>query len=448
MCPDNDDTDPGNTASGAFFRTEENTSSAALLPPPLPKRAGDSYSTLPSLTGAASALTGVDPFQEVPDPSLAPHASPAERLHFLQILARQKSEALVRGRALYVSLEKDYQTLRAKFLHLQQEGAQSPTGAGDLGRMKVLQELIERETHKTQEAEAKVEGLKTQLKEVEEERKDLARALAEVEGQYSQFKQSMEGELESRKQLAEELTNLKEELAQTQDQAAQLAAERADMAGQLEAATEGYESCVREAEQLAEENESLRAEAEACRAEADACRSEIEAYKTSFSQHQSNELHLMASELKGLKERIEASEGEQTWLEQNLERSEARVQELETELQDSKEREASAEHIKEKWMLERRRSLDMVAQLSQEKEAQEAQLKSLKGELSAARMHIGKQAYSTGESASAMDELERLRETVVLLKKRLMVAEAAAEAAAGLKSKIARLEGMLRQGSR
>jgi len=381
----------------------------------------------------------------MPEPYLAPSASPAGKLSFFQALARQKTEALERGRVLYLNLEKEHQALRAKFMQLQHAGS---SGAEHVEQLKALQELVERESIRTQEAEGRAKTLKVEMDELEEERKDLARALAEVEGQYSQFKQSMETELESRKQMAEELANLKMELEQTQDQAAVLAAERADIAGQLEATTEGYEHCVREAEQLAAENESLRAE--------------MEAYKFSFGQHQSNELQLMASELKELRERVEASEGEQKWLEKNLERSETRVQELEeaqAALMQAKAveaKKASAQAALEAELenthaeLERMRvellsskERGRLAEQAQAREkAMEAQLKSLQRELEEANRRTAR------TPPGVMDELEQLRETVVLLKKRLMVAEAAVESAAGLKSKVARLESMLRQSGR
>jgi hypothetical protein len=69
----------------------------------------------------------------------------------------------------------------------------------------------------------------------------------------------------------------------------------------------------------------------------------------------------------------------------------------------------------------------------------ESQLLSLRRELEEAKAQ---------PPPGVLNELGRLRETVVLLKKRLMVAEAAVEAAAGLKSKVARLENMLRQSGR
>jgi chromosome segregation ATPase len=404
-------------------------------------------------------VAAINPFQEVPEPQLAPNASPASKLSFFQALAKQKNEALERARTLYFGLEKEHQALRAKWTQLQSAGPQGPPSAEHAGQLKALQELVEHESIRTQEAEQKTRTLKAQIAELEEERKDLARALAEVEGQYSQFKQSMETELESRKQMVEELAGLKEELEQTQDQAAQLAAERADMAGQLEATSEGYECCVREAEQFAEENESLR--------------TELEAYKSSFGQHQSSELHLMTSELKELRERVEASESEQKWLEKNLERSETRVQELE-EAQAALQTnvlESTASKAKQKALqaeleaaqaeleaahaeLERKQmefsSLAERAHVAQQAQAREkkleAQLHSLQNQLEEARLHIQKSATQLPPGVS--EELERLRQTVALLKKRLMVAEAAAEAAAGLKSKVARLESMLRQSGR
>jgi len=380
------------------------------------------------------------------EPQLAPDASLADKLYFFQTLAQQKSEIVERARILYVSLQRECQALRSRCAQLQLGGA---GGVEHATQLKALQELVERESIRTQEAENKAVALKAQVGELEEERKDLARALAEVEGQYSQFKQSMEGAVESRKQMEEELVKMKEELVHTQEQVAELAAERADMAGQLEATTEGYESCVREAEQFAAENENLRLE--------------IEAYKSSFGQHQSNELHLMTAELKELRERVEASESEQRWLEQSLERSETRVQELEAALQARPEQggkgleveleatRAELERVRVEFSASQKREFSVgqeVTELSQEKEALETRLQSLQRELEGARQHTQESPSFSQPNADVLNELRQLRETVVLLKKRLMVAEAAAEAAAGLKSKVARLESMLRQGGR
>ncbi|MCL2626774.1 MAG: hypothetical protein FWD46_08180 [Cystobacterineae bacterium] len=455
MCPDNDDTNPGSDL-GAFFHAEEKVSSTAA-PPPLPKRAHSVSSEMQNPLMSISSA-GLHPFQEMPEPKLAPDASLEDRLYFFQLVAEQRGETLERARALYVNFQKEYQALRAKLAQVQMAGPSSQTSAEHAVQVRALQELLERETLRTQEAENRVVLLKGQISELEEERKDLARALAEVEGQYSQFKQSMEGELESHKQMEEELARTKEELVHTEEQVAELAAERADMAGQLEATTEGYESCVKEAEQFAEENENLR--------------SEIEAYKSSFGQYQSSELHLMAAELKELKERVEASESEQKWLEQNLERSETRVQELEeahalleqakvseeapsseqkvlkTELENTR---AEFERKCAELSASQRRELSVeqrAAQLLQDREALETRLQSLRREFEEARRYIQENMHSVQQSAGALNELGQLRETVVLLKKRLLVAEAAAEAAAGLKSKVARLESMLRQGGR
>src|SRR6218665_1671526 len=148
-----------------------------------------------------------DPFAEPVEPRLPAGASPEETIaHLLKVLSAQKEQSSA---------------------------------------------ALTRESARTAAAEAQVARLEDELRQVEEDRKDLSRALAEVEAELARLNDELVNERDSRGALAEELIGAKEALSLAQDRVSELVTEHVETQGALESVRDEYQATLAELEQTA-----------------------------------------------------------------------------------------------------------------------------------------------------------------------------------------------------
>src|SRR5207253_11029426 len=102
----------------------------------------------PSLPSPIPRPTGVDPFQEAPEPRLPPGGDPEEKLRAFRTMVKLKEEALARGRGLYQAVDQEAQALRniAAQLKSQLEVAliEAAKGADYPQQVLALKEMLEK----------------------------------------------------------------------------------------------------------------------------------------------------------------------------------------------------------------------------------------------------------------------------------------------------------------
>src|SRR6218665_1212227 len=197
-----------------------------------------------------------DPFADPVEPRLPPGASPEETIAHLRAVLKQKADTLTRARTLYEDRDGELRASRIAETTLR---GQIVEAQGQLVSLKVLSAQKEqssaaltRESARTAAAEAQVARLEDELRQVEEDRKDLSRALAEVEAELARLNDELVNERDSRGALAEELIGAKEALSLAQDRVSELVTEHVETQGALESVRDEYQATLAELEQTAE----------------------------------------------------------------------------------------------------------------------------------------------------------------------------------------------------
>jgi uncharacterized small protein (DUF1192 family) len=118
--------------------------------------------------------------------------------------------------------------------------------------------------------------------------------------------------------------------------------------------------------------------------------------------------------------------------------SEATVRKLTEEVERLRADSMALKKVREELVDANRKAMESQASYMKEKRERES--------LTGARLRAGEPTAAAGEGATASsDEVEKLKADVAKLKSKLVAAENAAEAAALLKSKVARLEAQLKK---
>ncbi len=474
-------------------------------PPPLPKRSNATLPSMPSVASGPPASTpsavpglppqvvrpaGPDPFQEPPEPR-PPRGGPEEKLEFFRQVIKQKEETLGRARSLYTAVDNEAQQLR---LVATDWKAKLDAALEELSRLRELPEkvtqlkdMLEKDTVRAEAADAKILELTKALEQSEAERKDLSRALAEVEAQVPELSQELQNERTARAQVAEELIGAKEALTLAQDRVSELVTQKSEVEGNLEAVNEQYshvtaenQGFAAEVERLTEEVRTLTAERDAAQAEVQLGkqeREEIEGQLTALvsardqaaqgAQATQGELGKLQKQLDKLKADAEAAlRDERTkaaGIQAELDRARAELGALEAErarLEDEAARvrgeaeTANTKKLRDELNVANRKAMEAQAALQKErKEREQVEWKIIESdrkerELLVKVEKLEKSMASAPKAAPAADpavvaERDQLKTDLANMKRKLVAAEAAMEAAASLRAKVARLEAQL-----
>lgn len=365
--------------------------SGPAVPPPLPMRR----------PGGGAAVSRPDPFQEPPQPRLPVGADLEAKLEYFRQAVRQKDETLDRARSLYVERVAEVEQLRAASAALSAE----------------LRELKENGSS----AEDRVDELCRQLATKVAERMHLTRALAEanakleggqryIEAQraaHSALEESLESERIRAAELEGELQAAREALAQAEAERARIAAEKAELAVALETATWRASST------------------DGGLAEADA--------------------HALAAERAARQAAEEA-------LAQERDRARAPLADLHAALGEELEEEKKAKAAAEKALAQAEAALDEERAARASAEATLAEEKgtnaALSEEVALLTAELSQPHEAIISDHESVDfggaEREELKAEIAGLKRKLVAAETALEAAASLRQKVARLEAQIR----
>ncbi len=366
--------------------------SAAALPPPLPAKR-------PASAGAA--LAKPDPFQEPSQPRMPVGVDLEAKVEYFRQVVRQKDETLERARALYAERAAEAEQLRA--------GAASLSA--ELGQRNLVESSVQ----------DRVDELCRQLATKVTDRLKLTRALAEanakLEGgqRYINAQRAAHAELEDALEAARiraaelegELEGARQAAARAETERARAQAEKAELAVALESANLRASSAAAadaDAQALAEERAGRMAAEEAL------------AQERSHSSGPLVDLHAAVSdELEEEKASRAAAEGA--------------LREAQAALDDEREARSAAE-----------------AALAEEK----GNCAALGEEVALLNAQLSQPLEAIISENEAVDfggaEREALKEEIAGLRKKLVAAELALEAAASLRQKVARLEAQVRTG--
>jgi chromosome segregation ATPase len=374
-------------------RTGGPLGSGHAVPPPLPTKR----------PGGGAAVSKPDPFQEPPQPRLPVGADLEAKLEYFRQVIRQKDEMLERARSLYLERVAEVEQLRAASTALSAELVQLRESGGS--------------------AEDRVDELCRQLATKVAERMHLTRALAEanakleggqryIEAQraaHSAMEESLESERIRAAELEGELQAARQALAQAEAERARVAAENAELAVSLETATWRASST---------DGGSAEADAQALAAE----RAARQAAEEALAQERGRARGPLADLHAALGEELEDEKKARAAAEEALAQAQAALDE-------ERAARASAE-----------------ASLAEEKGTNAAlseEVALLTAELSQPHEAIISDHESVDFGGA---EREALKAEIAGLKRKLVTAESALEAAASLRQKVARLEAQIRSG--
>lgn len=363
--------------------------SAPVVPPPLPlKRAAS----------AGAAPSRPDPFQEPPLPRLPVGADLEAKVEYFRQVIRQKDETLERARSLYVDRVAEAEQLRAAAAALSAELAQRRADAGS--------------------AEDRVDELCKQLATKVTERLQLTRALAEANAKLEGGQRYIDAQREAHSALEESL------------ESARIRA--AELEGELEAARRAA------------------AQAEADRARVEAEKAELAVALETATWRATGAVG--SADARALAEERAAREAAEEALAQERSRSRGPLADLHAALGEELEEEKVARAAAETALAEAQAALD------EEREARSAAEAALAEEKGASAALSEEVALLTAELSQPHEaiisdhevvdfggaEREALKSEIAGLKKKLMTAESALEAAASLRQKVAKLEAQIR----
>src|SRR5229473_1503319 len=415
---------------------------SASGPPPLPtkrstsERKREGVVSAPPVAHVPRSLE--DPFQEPSEPRL-PHGLPEEKLEFFRVVLKQKQETLARARALYAQREAE--------IHSLTEAVNSVRAQMD----SALAEL-EREQQRSQQVEVRVTQLQAELQASDQDRRDSSAALAEVEAQVVAMTEAAKAEQSSRGLLGKEFMDAQEALSKTQHELSELAAEKSELAGNLEATQELYQAVTSENQRLSSQLERSTEEIGTLAAERDAAIAQ-----RNLAQQQLNDAKARLADLeKSNAAALQKSHSAERWVAEANEKATAvkAQQQLQTaekggsEAQrrfrllekTASEAQKRAEGL-EREMVDLRQSLEEASVALQsergEREALEERLQQVESQPSV--------PAAPAVASAVVAERDKLRADVAALKKKLVFAESAIEAAASLKAKVARLEAQLKK---
>lgn len=472
---------------------------SATAPPPLPTKRSTPErkpeGIAPALPVAHVPRSLDDPFQEPSEPRL-PHGLPEEKLEFFRVVLKQKQETLARARALYAQREAEIYSLTEA---VNSARAQMDSALAELRRSQQMEVRVTQLQAELQASDQDRRDLSAALAEVEaqvvamteaakaeqssrgllgKEFMDAQEALSKTQNELSELaaaKSELAGNLEATQELYQAVTSenqrLSSQLERTTEEIGTLAAERdaaiaerdlaqqqlndakarlADLEKSNAAALQKSHSAER---WLAEANEKVTA----------AERTAVEAQKKSQHQERSAaEAQRRVVEFeRGLREaqrRAEGAEAAAAKAQQQLEVAERTAAQAQHQLQTTEKGSSEAQRrfrLLEKTASEAQKRAEglerEVVEVRQSLEEASVALQSERGEREALEERLQQvESQPSVPAASALDadvvaERDKLRADVAALKKKLVFAESAIEAAASLKAKVARLEAQLKK---
>ena len=398
-------------------------------PPPLPPGRGGA----PRLSAVP---TSADPFAEPADPRPPRGGAADEKLEYFRSLVKSRDETLSRARSMYGELQAELQPLRAAAAGLRAQcetlGHQLTLAQAEASRVPAFLEMLEsrqQEVRRLEKVAARQPDLEARLREALRVAGRLEQELAaerEAGRDYRAQAERSKGELERSQAL----------LSSTQARVERLTGEKRELEADLDAVQEQYRSVAADSEATAQRVAQLEAELEQAHA------------ATSDAKHFQGEARTLAARCRELEgaltesvRKVNALESEQEWSKSTLEAAEERAQALEEERAALV---ASMEGQHAQWTARAQEAVRAEQSARAELSEERGRVEALEAALGAEQARVDELNAQLEELLGADDPREALEGEVAALKKKLIHAEAAIEAATILKRKVAKLEGMLK----
>ncbi len=379
----------------------------------------ESLPAIPELPPAVYRPDSADPFQEPAEPRLTAGADQEERLRIFRSIIRGKEEALTRGRSMYQAVDTEAQQLRvvAQTLKAQLESAYSELQSmtEQAQQIQVLKDMLEKDTIRVDETEKRMDELVGRLASAEAQSRSLAAELADAQARERAANAHIDTERREREFVIESLDAAKEQSEHASNEVRRIR-------DTLVAVTQERDLLADDLSLQVKRVADLEAQISAHETEPDSHDPEAEMRVTALEAQLRETQNVARHQLVDMQERASTAIDAVHEAEARLEAQQAEIDRLHREIDFRKSAAADLD--------------DELKRLQSE----EIVLKARLAELEQITEGPTKETAAVGSAA----EIERLKADNANLKKKLVTAESAFEAAASLKAKVARLEAQLK----